>query len=95
MRQVRHALSVAISINDIGRVERLRDAIIALEDAVAIDDKLGLWGYSFDLLIENKRVLVADEIRSRIVSDLEARLDRVTDAAAPSAGGPWAAQAAA
>ena len=84
VRLLRRALAVAVSLRDGARVERVRDAVLALEDRIGVDHLPGLWGFSFDLLIDAPKVPLADEHANKIISDLEARLARlsgVTDAA--------------
>jgi Domain of unknown function (DUF4209) len=76
--RLRRSLSLALSLNDTGRVEAVRDAVIAFEDAVAEDDKPGLWGFAFDMLLENKKVPVTREQQDKIIVDLEDRLARLT-----------------
>ena len=90
-----HALGIALSLNDAGRVERVRDAILQLENAVAEDDKPGLWGYGFDLLVKNKKVSLDNGVRDKIIADLEGRLERLSDPSFASTLNPWAAEAAA
>lgn len=73
------ALSIALQLSDTERVLRARDALVALEDAPVDDDMLGLWGFSFDTLVEppNPHVPVPTELRDKIVALMEARLSRV------------------
>ncbi len=73
------ALSLALSINDEDRVKAVRDAIVDYEDRIAVDNKPGLWGFSFDLLMENKKVPLTDEQKNKIIKDLESRLARISD----------------
>lgn len=77
--KAKRALDIALSLSDGARIERARDVLIVLEDQVAEDESLGLWGFCFETLLEppNRRVPVSDTIRSKIVSDLEARLSRL------------------
>ncbi len=73
------ALTIALQVSDPSRVALARDTLVALEDAIAQDDMLGLWGFSFDLLVEppNANIPVSDTLRDRLISDLESRLVRV------------------
>lgn len=75
---LRRALSVAVSLRDGTRVEQVRDAILALEDRIGVDHLPGLWGFSFDMLLDAPRVPLTDEHTSKIISDLEARLARLS-----------------
>lgn len=75
---LRRALSVAVSLRDGVRVEQVRDAILALEDRIGVDHLPGLWGFSFDMLLDAPRVPLSDEHISKIISELEARLARLS-----------------
>jgi len=77
--KLERALSLALSINDRRRIEAVRDSIIAFEDKIADDNKPGLWGFAFRLLVENKKVPLNEAIRTKIITDLESRLLRLTD----------------
>lgn len=74
--KLQRALSLAISLNDATRVVAVRDAIIALEDEIGRDELLGLWGFAFESLVDNKRVPLPPELEGKIIADLEARLVR-------------------
>lgn len=51
------------------------------ERLVAEDSKPGLWGFSFDLLVNSRKVQLTDEEEQEIITDLEARLTRLQDGA--------------
>lgn len=91
--KLKRALSLALLLNDQSRVASVRDAIIEYEDYVAEDDKPGLWGFSYDLLYNNKGVALSEDQRRKLVSDLESRLERVSQPTAASTHNPWAAVA--
>ena len=76
------ALSIALSINDVKRVTSVRDTIIDVETRIATDDKPGLWGFGFDLLVQNKKVSLAPVQKRKLIDDLEARLMRTSTRAA-------------
>jgi len=90
-----NALGLAMSLRDMGRAGIVRDAVLDYEDRTAADGSLGLWGYSFDLLLCNKKVILSQEQRDKIVGDLELRLERVADPSGTASLDPWAAEAAA
>jgi hypothetical protein len=94
-RKLQRALSLALGINDSVRVAQVAQCIIDHETAVAEDNKPGLWGYSFDFLLLNKKVPLSTEQENKIITDLENRLKRVADASGDKKPDPWAAQAAA
>ncbi len=88
------ALDLALSIRDEQRVERVRDAIVAYDEATAAD--AGNRCFAFDVLVEerSKNVPLPPALLEKLVADLEARLVR---AAQPTEGAalpdPWAVAA--
>jgi hypothetical protein len=76
INKLRRGLSVALSISDDEATKHLVETIITFEDEISEDSKLGYWGFSFDLLISNKKVTLTDQQRKKIVDDLENRLLR-------------------
>jgi|APSaa5957512622_1039677.scaffolds.fasta_scaffold10569_2 hypothetical protein len=93
--KLERALLVALSINNPERVEKLRDTIIQYEDSIAEDTKPGLWGFTFDLLLKNKKIPISEEIKQKIIQDLEDRLSKLSDTSNKNNIDPWAAEAAA
>jgi hypothetical protein len=93
--KIKRALTLAAQINDPQRITALKDIIISYEDKVAEDDKPGLWGFSYDLLWKNKRVNLTEEQISKIINDLENRLNRLTEPQDGNMPNPWAAEKAA
>lgn len=93
--KLERALSVALSINDSERINNLRDTIIKYEDKIGQDKKPGLWGFSFDFLIKNKKISISDALRHKIIQDLENRLSKLSDISQKENLEPWAAEAAA
>lgn len=77
------ALDVALNIRDDKRAEKVRDTVIACEEQIAKDHLCGLWGFSYDFLIDNKKAkkLITPIIEKQIIDGLENRLNRL--AAAP------------
>jgi hypothetical protein len=69
-------LSIALSISDSDRAQRVIAAIIGLEDGIGDDSKIGLWGFSFDALMKNKKIPLSEIQKSKILADLETRLQR-------------------
>ncbi|MBI1814045.1 MAG: DUF4209 domain-containing protein [Deltaproteobacteria bacterium] len=93
--RLRRALELSLRTNDPTREQRVADAILAYEDNVAIDGKRGLWGFSFDLLIGEAKGYLGLSQEKKIITDLEARLGRVSRSDQASACDPFAAEAAA
>jgi hypothetical protein len=79
INKLERALSLTLSISDTVRRDSVINAMIAYEDKVAIDDKCGLWGFSFRKLISNKKVPLSDDQEKKIISELEERLKRTSD----------------
>jgi hypothetical protein len=76
------ALKVALNIKDNQKAEKLRDVILCYEEDIAQDNLCGLWGFSYDFLIENRhtRKILTPEIEKQIIDRLEKRLDRLVAA---------------
>jgi len=77
IKKLEHALSLALSINDGKRVNKLIDTILNYEEKVAEDDKPGLWGFSYELLFKNKKVRLSLDIEQKIINKLEERFERL------------------
>jgi len=77
IKKLERALSLALSINDKGRINRLIETIISYERKIGEDDKPGLWGFSYEFLIKNKKVPISDDKKRAIITDLEKRFDRL------------------
>lgn len=93
--KLERALFIAVSINDAERIKDVRDVIIQYEDNISEDKKPGLWGFSFDLILENKKVPISDETKGKIIQDLENRLARLSDNSDKDNLDPWVAEVAA
>ncbi len=89
------ALSLAIILNDDRRTRKTADAIIAYEDAVTDDSRLGLWGFAYDLLFENDKVQLTAAQRQKLIGDLEGHLQRASERANKDEIDPWEVDAAA
>ncbi len=81
--KLEQSLKLAISISDEKRIFNVRDALIKYENTYSEDDKLGTWGYAFDLLIEDKnlskKVQLKKEQEKEIIKELERRLNTFSD----------------
>ena len=84
------ALTLSSSISDQTRYKQTRDAIIDYEERIGQDEKLGTWGFSFDLLIRSRsrRFPLPTSMETRIIAALEARLARLTSQSASSLTDP-------
>ena len=81
-QKLARALSLAISIKDYTRIQSTIAATIDFEDKIAQDGIPATWGFSFDFLISDKtfskKIKLTPEQESKIVADLEARLERLS-----------------
>ncbi|HEY4325938.1 MAG TPA: DUF4209 domain-containing protein [Mucilaginibacter sp.] len=94
--KLKRALTLAIAINHEELIRQAKNGIIGYENGHAKDDKPGLWGYSFDLLVNNKKVNLSNEEEQQIVGELENKLARLTATdSSDQKINPWAAEAAA
>jgi hypothetical protein len=88
------ALSLALSINDKVRVQRVKNVFFALHAAIGNVTKRGLWWILFDNLYNSPGVVLTDLERRNIIDGLEHVLQIATDR---NQGyfDPWVAQGAA
>ena len=77
IKKLERALSLALSINDKARINRLIETIISYERKIGKDEKPGLWGFSYEFLINNKKVPISDDKKRAILTDLEKRFERL------------------
>lgn len=78
--KIKRALALAIQTNDQERITKVKKAMINLEQQVALDDKPGLWGFSFKWLILDdsaRKIKLSETEKIRLINDLEDRLKRV------------------
>jgi len=95
IRKLERALSIAISLNDCDRVQKVAEATMAYEDAVTDDSKPGLWGFAYDLLFDNDKVKLPEPLRQKLLDDLEGHLQRVSNSSDDKGIDPWLVEAAA
>lgn len=77
IKKLERALCLALSINDRERINKLADIIINYEEKIAEDDKPGLWGFSYELLVKNKKILLSEDEEKEIIRTLELRFERL------------------
>lgn len=77
INKLERALSLALIINDKERINKLTKTLISYEKKIAEDDKPDLWGFSYKLLVKNKKVKLDKEIEQKIIKDLEERFKRL------------------
>ena len=78
IRKIKRAISVAISINNKELIDKSKNVMLALEDEIGENNKPGLWGFSFDSLINNSKSLLTKKEQATIIQKLEQRLIEVT-----------------
>jgi hypothetical protein len=93
IKKLRRSLSLSLSIGDKPRIGRMVDTILKFEDRIAVDSLPGLWGFSFDLLIGNKKIDLQAEQIEKIINDLEQRLERISNDPIVSSRDPFSAEA--
>ena len=81
--KLERVLRLSVSLNDRKRITSVRDAIIKYEDTYSEEDKLGTWGYSYDLLIGDKDLYGKTQLEKKqeekIIEELERKLKYFSD----------------
>jgi len=77
IKKLKRALTLALVINDKTRIEKLKQTIIGYENRIAEDEKPGLWGFSYELLVKNKKVKLSNNEEKQIIKNLEERFERL------------------
>ena len=77
IQKLRRAFALGISLCNKQLVERAKNAALNLEDRISDDNMPGLWGFCFDLIVDNKRVKKTSEEEGQIVANLEDRYSRL------------------
>lgn len=79
IQKLERALFIATSFKNKELITSAKEIILDYERFVAEDSKPGLWGFSFDLLIDNKKVVLSTEEEIEVIGSLEDRLNRLKD----------------
>jgi hypothetical protein len=95
VQKLKIILGLAIGINDSNRIANAKEAMLSYEFKVEGDHERGLWGFSFDNLLMNKKVKLNCNEKDKILNSLEQRLDRVANFEDKNLFDPHAAEAAA
>ena len=81
--KLERSLKLAVSINDQQRIISVRDSIIKYEDTHSEDDKIGTWGYSYDILIGDRGLYRKTQLETqqedKIIKELERKLKKFSD----------------
>lgn len=88
--KIKRAYRVSCSINNEALKISAIASAISLEDRIAEDDKAGLWGFCFDLFVVGKEKSLNEAQLTKLISDLEGRLLRVSKNCSP-----WVSESAA
>lgn len=94
-RHLERALELAISLNDQHRIVSIKQAMFKLYERIAEPNKIGTWTFLFDSLYGNKKIVLTDAERNKIVTSLEEILRFCSDIADKEHFDPWASQGAA
>jgi len=93
--KLERALELAILFSNEKMIQECKSVVLMYEKEVAIDTSPGLWGYSFDLLLLNKKVSLTTEETAAIITQLEGILNRTTNTEGDAKVDPWAGEQAA
>ena len=93
--RLKRALHLALSINDIKRVRKVRNAFFDLFKLAADVSKPGTWGFLFDNVYGNKKIPLTKQQEKKIIVSLENFLYKTTDHAVKKKFAPWSALTAA
>ena len=77
--KIKRALVLAIQINNQEKIVKVKEVIVNLEKKVSKDDKPGLWGFAFKLLILDfgKKISLNETEKTELIKDLEDRLKSI------------------
>ncbi|KZX59187.1 hypothetical protein A3709_16730 [Halioglobus sp. HI00S01] len=89
VQKIKRAYRVAKGLNNTALIDKCIETMIELEDHIAQDEKPGLWGFSFDVLVLGKEPRLSDEQSSNLLDEMENRLARLVEA-----GNPWPCESA-
>jgi hypothetical protein len=95
LKRLDRALSLATTLNDDSRVQKVADSTIAYEDAITDDSKLGLWGFAWDMLFDKDKVKLTTDQRQKLIDDMEGHLQRASKPTDEGDINPWPVEAAA
>lgn len=89
IQKLERAIFLACSLNNSQLIKKAKNTILNFEDLISVDNLPGLWGFSFDLLVMNKNVVLSDDEEKKIIDNLESSLQRLKNA------DPWVCEHAA
>jgi hypothetical protein len=77
IQKLRRAFTLGINLRNHQLIDRAKNAALCLEKRISDDSKPGLWGFCFDLIVDNKKVNKTPEEERQIIADLEERYSRL------------------
>ncbi len=89
------ALDLSLSINDGSLRSRCKDVMFSLYDKIADFDKIGLWAFLYDDLMDNPKVDLSKEESNKIISELEKILGEYSEMSGGKYPDPFVAEASA
>jgi hypothetical protein len=93
--KLKRALSLALQINDAELLQKVKETIISSEACFAAKGNIKHRGFSYDILVENNRIQLADSESREIILALEQWLDIVSNTGNQDLFDPFAAEEAA
>lgn len=78
--QLVRAVNLAFTINNLPLAKDAFDALIDYEHKHSVDDKPGLWGFSMDVMLANKKLKKDTSQVEKVVTQMEARFQRLVSA---------------
>jgi len=78
--KLERALALSLSLNDGDRVRQICDTIMSYEKRHDSDGDTRVWGLTYDLLLANKGLPLSDSQKTKIIDDLEDKLQRTANA---------------
>ena len=95
INKLKRALELSLSLGNNDKAIKVKNSILDYEDAISEDDKPGLWGFSFDLLLKGNKTLINEDEKAKIIISLENRIINLMNYTDNSKINPWAIQSAA
>jgi hypothetical protein len=92
--RLERAISLSLTIGSKELVDKCKAAVLKLGDSVSKEFQPNLWGQPFDLLVENKKVLLSEEEKNKVVGELEGKLETlITGEYENKKVDPWSVEA--
>ncbi|MCK3684230.1 DUF4209 domain-containing protein [Maribellus sp. YY47] len=76
--KIKRAVNVACSLNQPELIEKAKKITVELEEEFSKNEKNNLWGFSFDYLLGNKRIVLTSEEELGIINKLHVRFNKLS-----------------